>query len=439
MNGLAGARVVIVDDEKDQALPIIKELSKKGIPAVYFGNVNDLPSDNHGLQGVRLAILDMDLVGGGVSEKTKISALLGYMKKIFSTDNGPYGIIIWTQHVELQKPFEDEVFSSLDIPNPVFTVCISKNNCQDKKGNFKLSRVSSEINKALKKFSPLLILQKWEETCFLSATQVTNELASLAVQDSTDFDSWQRLWNEQFLKLMHTMALAEAGKQLNSTSCLNAFYGSMNPLHADRMESNIPKLRKSLSTHAVEIMNAEPVVDVKVKAKLNTKLHLAINGNGGYYAGNIYTQAELQTRIPSVKMLLGDFVNCNDNQKTQAIKKLAPLTKSIVIEMNAICDHVQNNIRIGRFIAGLIVPQTEIKKLKRADFIYQLGPIFLEFKGISAGVYYFCLSARHLLTIELKQVTKAKKLGRLRGQAFGDLQDWFAYRAARPGKLILSD
>lgn len=440
MNGLAGARVVIVDDEESEALPIIKEFSKRGIPAVYFdGNISALAINHQRLPGVRLVILDMDLVGGGVPDSSKISTLLGYLSKILSVDNGPYGILLWTKHADLQRLFEEKVFITPDIPKPVFTVCLSKIDCKDAKGNFKINLISSKISKALKGISPLLILQKWEEACFLSATQVTNELASLAVRNSATLDDWRNQWKVEFLQLMRTLAVAEAGQQLDGDSCLSSFYEILNPLHSDRMESNIASLCKSLTTYSAEIMASSAKTDIQAKAKLNTMLHLSVDSANNFYAGNIYTQSKLAVRIPSVKRLLDDFVQGKDEKKKQAKKELVPVSKSVVIEINVTCDHSQNNIRFARFIAGLIVPAEKFKQIKEnTGFIYSLGPVFLKSRGIPAGEYYFYFSARHLITTELRRVKNATPFVRLRGQAFGDLQSWFAHRSARPGMLVLT-
>lgn len=205
MNGLAGTRVVIVDDEEHEALPIIKQLSKKGISSIYFGNMNDLPSEKQKLLGIRLLILDIDLVGGSVPDKSKISTLLGFLRKILHPDNGPYGILLWTNHPDLKRLFEEEVFNTFDIPNPVFTACVSKNECKDKKGVLKLSKISPKINDALKGFSPLLILQRWEEACFTSATQVTNALAGFAIKDSNNLADWRNLWKTETIKVMKAL------------------------------------------------------------------------------------------------------------------------------------------------------------------------------------------------------------------------------------------
>jgi hypothetical protein len=357
-----------------------------------------------------------------------------------SVDNGPYGVLIWTQRVELQELFEEQIFNTPDVPNPAFVICIPKAGCKDKKGNFKFNKVSSEIQKALKSFSPLLLLQEWEESSFVSATQVTNQLADLSVRNAANLVEWRKLWRTEFLQLLHALAIAEAGQQLNNDRVLSSLYGAMNPLHSDRMESNVPGLRKSLSPHSDEIMAFAPTNDRMSKAKLNSMLHLAMDDVNEFYAGNIYSRSKFGSAIPTVNKLLDDFVQGNSPENRKQNKLLlAPFVKSVAVETNATCDHSQNNVRVARLLAGLLVPEDKSSKIKgKTDFVYRLGPVFLETRAISAGEYYLYFSARHLITLELNQILNARPFARLRGQAFSDLQAWFARQSTRPGMLLLN-
>jgi hypothetical protein len=89
MNGLRGARVVLLDDEPTEALPVIKAFSRVGVPAVFFdGSESDLPKTAKRLRGVRLAILDMNLGVSG-NDKTIASTLVQTFSKILSPENGP--------------------------------------------------------------------------------------------------------------------------------------------------------------------------------------------------------------------------------------------------------------------------------------------------------------------------------------------------------------
>lgn len=437
MNGLVGTRVIVVDDVYDEALPIIKELSRRGISSAYFnGTESELPVLDHPLSaGVRLAILDMDLIGGNASDIDKIASLKNVLRRIISPQNGPFGVIAWTNKEDLINKFEKATFELPEFPKPIFVIPIEKGECM--KGNvFNLEIISEKIDTSLSEYSPLLLFNIWEGICFSAATEVSNDLSSLLSVEAENPADWRVLWKRQCLNLMHTLAEAEAGQQLNKIPAITSLYGSMNPLLTDRMENNTDKaLIDSLSFQSAEIIKAENITDSQVIAKLNSRLHLSICNQNGFRAGNIYLSTQFGESIPTALELLTDIADAKDNN----MKDLESTSHCIVIEINAKCDHAQNGVRIARFVSGLITPTIECKKFKKADFIYKLGPMFLDSPEIKSGEYNFYFSARHLSSVELNKVKDITPIGRLRSQALSDLQVWFANRASRPGLLLLKE
>ena len=100
-------RVVIVDDEFREALPLIRTLSQRRVAVTFFrGRLEDLPSEP--FKDVRIVFLDIVLEGlEGADDKTKISALMNVVKKIISKENGPFVLAIWTKHPELTEKLQN--------------------------------------------------------------------------------------------------------------------------------------------------------------------------------------------------------------------------------------------------------------------------------------------------------------------------------------------
>lgn len=443
MIGLRGARVIVVDDDEKEAMPILKAFSKKGISTAFFdGTLRSLPAKSSRLSGVRLAILDMDLIGGRVDERSKASALVKYLENILNPENGPYVMLVWTNHPELKDLVENYLFSDKAIPTPILTMMVTKAECKNRRGNFNLAQISSKLDDALKQFSPLLLMQAWEGKCFKAATDVTNALSGLAIGNADDLTKWRDFWKANLLQIMCSMAKAERGQTLDADSCLFSLYGSLNPLHADRMESEISKLSGVFRNKSNEILSASRDFDVKSKAKVNSMMHLAFQNLEFFAAGNMYIFPSNRKPkwLPSGYQLLEDFAQrqATPEETARKISEISDVSIPALIEASAVCDHAQKNIRIARFIFGLIVPVSERKKLNvRAGFIWEFGPISLEKKIAPSGVYYFYFSARHMLTLDIRQAVKLKAIARLRGEAFADLQAWFASHATRPGIMLL--
>ncbi len=446
MIGLTGTRVIVVDDDEKDALPILKAFAKKGIPTAFFdGSRRGLPLKGNRFTGVRLAILDMDLIGGGASEKSKAAALVKCLVNILSPNNGPYAVLAWTNHPDLLKFFEDYVFSAKNVPKPIFSIMLTKAECRNKReklGNLEV--ISKKLDHKLTQVSPLMFLQAWEEKCFSAATQVSNTLSDLASSGVAELDEWRSLWKAQLLELMHAMSEEAVGKILDKDTILNGLYSSLNPLHTDRLESNTAGLSASLAEYSTEIIAASEDCGLERKARINSMLHLSFENLRYFTAGNMY---KFSSKIdPNWKLnphqLLEDFIQGKKGEE-QSSKKINEVSKSsvpVLVEVSAACDHAQKNIRIARFIFGLIIPAAERKKLNyKADFIWEFGPFFLEKLIADAGQYYFYFSARDIVTLELKKALKMKVVARIRRQALSDLQSWLAHHSARPGMMLLRD
>jgi len=444
MTGLNGARVIVVDDDENDALPILKAFAKKGIPTAFFdGSPRGLPLKNDRLRGVRLAILDMDLIGGGASEKSKAAALVKRIERILSPNNGPYAVLAWTNHPELLESFENYVFAIKNVPKPIFSFMLTKAECRNKTGKLgNLAVISKMLDDKLMRTSPLMFLQAWEEKCFSAATQVTNTLSDLASGDAAELDEWRSLWKTQLLELMHAMSEEAVGRNLNKNIVLNGLYSSLNPLHTDRLESNTAALSASLDS--TEIIEAPADPGIERKARINSMLHLSFENLGHFTAGNMYKFSSKRKPkwMPNIQKLLEDVIQGKKGTR-QTLTKIDEVSKAsvpVLVEVSAACDHAQKNIRVARFIFGLIIPAAERKKLNyKADFIWEFGPFFLEKLIVDAGHYYFYFSARDIVTLDLRKALKMKAVARIRRQALSDLQFWLAHHSARPGMMLLKD
>src|SRR5206468_2857087 len=109
-------------------------------------------------------------------------------------------------------------------------------------------------------------------------------------------------------------------------------------------------------------------------------------------------------------------------------------------ETNPVCDHAQNNIRIPRFLVGILIPADQRRRMKKgAGFVWEFGPVYLTKPVRPAGNYFLYLSARHLVTQAMKEIAKLRPVARFRGQAFADLQSWVSHHASRPGMMLLRE
>ncbi len=449
MIGLRGARVIVVDDEAEEALPIVEAMSRAGVASAFFqGKEEDIPSPEQRLEGVRLAILDMDIVGGGVSDRSKAASLAGFLERMLSPRNGPYAVIAWTKHPEIRDAFEEAVFRSRELPKPIFIEMIEKREYRLEGGGFNLAGLADRLMATLQANRPLLFFQAWEEAAAHAAADVTTQLSGLAIPNDGDPGRWRNAWRGNLLCLMHAIARASAERQLDAENCVEAICNVLNPLHADQMEQRSDAITEAVRDLGPEVLAAPPDCGDERRARVNSMLHLASGRGNRLGAGVLYgcTREALAQLGINAGSLVDDLVRrsvdgTRDDQWRQEVEGVARL---ILVEVNATCDHAQKNIRTGRFVAGLVVPVTSDNRMKnRGQFFWRFGPVFLCRPSFDDGLYMVYLSSRHAASVELSAGESVDRIGlvaiaRFRGQAFAVLQTWLAGHLSRPGMLFLT-
>lgn len=438
MNALKGARVLLLDDNPSEALPVLTAFSREGVPIAYFdGTSKGLPRPNQRLAGIRLAILDMDLGEGG-GDNTIASTLVQRLSQILSPDNGPYAILAWTNRPELRDRVTQDIFQHGTIPKPMFMEMLTKAECKLADGNFSVHRITKHLKQALATIGPLECLQEWEGACFSAATGVTNALSTLVVNPAANPNlvQWRESWKREALKLLKAIAAAKAEQQLTTENSLLSFYSALNPLHADGMDRNVTATAEAVQQYASEVMTAAGPLTADQKSRLNTMLHLAFHDLKALAAGNIYLFIGQRKPgwAPKPVDLLAGFIQKSKVAETTAVANAAT---PALVEITAACDHAQRKIQVGRFLEGLLLSDAHRASVNPAvDFMKELGPFYLTDVD-PPGRYNLYFSSRRVLSLPLEQARKLRARARLRNEALADLQAWLAYQVGRQGTMML--
>ena len=126
--------VVIIDDDYNQALPIVKALSKKGISSTYYKGTDPDDFPNEPVQNIRLAIVDLQLTDIDNDGHTIATRIVQILKSIMKSDNGPYVLLIWSLK---SNQFAQDLITEINRPqNEIIPTCIvelEKSKCIDKK------------------------------------------------------------------------------------------------------------------------------------------------------------------------------------------------------------------------------------------------------------------------------------------------------------------
>ncbi|MHC9509829.1 hypothetical protein [Kangiella sp. M94] len=91
--------VLVIDDNIEEAKPLLKMLSSRGISYTYYsGNDDEYPQQ--AVQKVRLAFFDIQLIQMSSSHQYA-QIILGILERLIPEDNGPYVMVLWSQRLEL--------------------------------------------------------------------------------------------------------------------------------------------------------------------------------------------------------------------------------------------------------------------------------------------------------------------------------------------------
>ncbi|MHB0988423.1 MAG: hypothetical protein ACYC3P_07155 [Bellilinea sp.] len=463
MIGLSGVRVIVVDDIEKQASPIIKAFSKAGIPVAFFDSQPESLPDQP-LSGIRLAILDMDLMGTGDTEANKISTLTNYVAHILSQNNGPYAVLAWTYHVELVEQWGKYLFKIPDFPRPT-TVAIFRKSDFIKDEKCDIAPLLASLQETLAGFSPLPVLQHWEGMSLEASVQVTNALAEIAIPAAeppapeaaeaplqpgeNNPEAWRTEWRSNLLGLMRTIAEAEAGKNLEQDSSLEFFYRSLIQLHTDRMESGAMTIDGSMDPFSMEIYTADGArCTNSARARINSMLHLAFDDNRGL-EGCIYSiNTSEEGKDESLRQFISEAARFKEliingltsyenkpEKRSELIENVSRSSLPIIIEINPSCDHAQKNIELPRFLAGILVDAETMKALRPPTFIFPFGPVYIERDALE-GQFYLYFSARLLYSLSNDRIPD-RVLMRLRNQVLTVVRNWYSSHASRPGYMWL--
>jgi len=406
--------VVIVDDQIEEALPLMKVLSKLDIPFRYLsGSYDELPQSP--FNNVRIVFLDIQLEGmDGVREdKTKLSTLANVINRIVSEKCSPYIIIAWTKHKELVNDINN--YLNNDKKKPLLFLCIDKANCKDENGNFSLDEVSKELDKELKSFSSLKYFLFWQNLVNQAASIIVNDITSIA--DNQD---------EKLREIICLFARAYAGKQISDDIMGKHFMLSFNGLFLDTLENLIMKTGEKIASDEeeyVEEVGLEEADLKKITGNLNRRLLISLEENTKPVPGNIYEIVD-EADLDKKKEFLSEIYNGKFDEKDNVIKD----SILIELEVSPICDYAQNKWKKCRIMPGIIIPESFGDKVKKADYIYKSPLLELHNKSV-----YILFDIRHLTSTEIKNLDNKKSSMRIRKELLNDIQIKISAHISRLG------
>jgi hypothetical protein len=445
MQGFNTARVLVLDDQLEQAMPVIRALGSLGMAAIYHNGGVDVPLERK-LTGVRVMFIDMVLAehGADANDPTSCIALVTQtLNRLVEDSYDPITVVCWTGHEDMAGAF----FTALKLAFPkakIDNVIVAQKPDASEEDEC-VEKLRQLITEAIQAQRPVNALFRWEQMVHDAATQTTSEITRLM----RGAECKEKAWGQCGYQICAALALAERGSRLldeDDFRSLKALFDALNPLLSDRLdyspvpdEPELGSLAKTLKETAKAELAQWPkksLLTSELRAALNTMVHLSPNATQGELCpGDVYFADEKNCKIagdafPDWKDVRGEICSSEENSSASP---LIPL----VIEVSAACDFAQAKTRLPRFIAGFFVPESKKKIIRRSNYAKMVGPLFIKTDGEFKldGVYYLVCNAHYLLSIERTRAIELAPSRRLRTPILSDFLAWIGSHMSRPGPL----
>ncbi len=353
MNLSNSGRIVIIDDDQSEVMPLMASLSLMGAPYCYFsGNEDDLPETP--MDGIRMVFLDIELDGfGGRDDKSKASALVNVLSRVISKQNGPFTVVFWTKHQEITQLVIDYCRQA-DIP-PINRLILNKLDIQKNK----YQGLPDIICEKIKENSALLSLVQWENLVHNSCSEFFYEFSSLVQVDQE--------WSTNISGILCSMAEADLGKGASDNDLK---YKAASRLLNQSFNDILQKHTNNDLACPEGFELIEKPLDMEIKAKINSWLFIDCSSQDSVRTGDVMKCKTDDVYVGSVKKFI---------KLAQGVDDICPIDVVITTE----CDIVgkktletNDNIVMHRVLKGLILPFEA--KVKEAQSIESFGPFLYD-------------------------------------------------------------
>jgi hypothetical protein len=474
MNTMRTARVLIIDDRPDEAMPVVQALGTLGIGCVYVSGekIEDVERLKP-FAGIRIAFVDMKLAIEGTAREV-VAKTVRVLKAVLSNKTLPIVLIAWTDHPEYVEEFTRVTKQELPFIVPLLIHRMQKPKRAD--GGISLAKVISGLRRILNAHWPLSVMWALEQIgheATSNTTQAVSEVASQGAANNGDSTDTARAdnWLRSLQRLLRTLIFAAAGSNLDRRESQVGLLEAFSAMHFERLQNiSFPALITQIS----KLCRLEvPRLSVEQTAALNSMLLLSPvdASERTVKPGNLYvrkanlklrcpvvraglTAANLTSLMPALKFTkdpqwkkLDEDASAaerkNESAKAARARKAGAARRQAILrtclpallELTPPCDYAQRKSGAARFMAGLLVPGIHAKIFEscNAAFLRKIEPLILPGK---AGTWQLILNVRGLYTISNpdKKIASAA-IARLRTSIQSEILAWFGSHASRPGYL----
>ncbi|MDE0126605.1 MAG: hypothetical protein OXN97_18725 [Bryobacterales bacterium] len=452
--GLQTARALVIDDDYQEAHPVVLALSRLGIGSLYLNGDLELVRRNGPFRGIRLAFVDMDLQGQGtLSVEDTGRHAASYMSEAVSHDNGLLGILVWTKHQKAAESFFKELRSLLP------SSAVLELGVEQKPGDLQIggpealdavTKIVTAVTDRVGKASGMHLLWEWEQLTHEAVTATSENLIEVVRKGTTI-----KLSELESVScgLTATLGLLAAAAR-DRTACTgieaaSQAFSALLPMlqdgaeyayrQFDTMEEHDLSTLLAVAKDTQVLKDRGPMRRCRY-GRLNRMVHVSRLDSGvPLLPGNVYKLTDDLATILSFdtgKVLNGLVSNKYKRERGDTESTV------VIAEVSPACDYAQDKVEIPRVIGGALIPIERLNNVPSHDYIYKsFGVVHFdddEANGLSGGTFHFALNARFLSGLSSALLEERTPLFRIRRNTLVDVQAWLARYGNRPGVITIA-
>lgn len=407
-------KVLILDDNFNEALPLIKMLSKSKTSYMYFsGNVDELPDKP--FCGIRIIFLDLRFTTS-TGDKDVVGNAINLLRRLIDKGNGPFILIVWSKHeveyfkllcdeleknnifpefvlplmksdyfeteTDLTEQFEEYATEVLqiqlgeDVKNDLvvdeLSLFLQGVGCFDKK-NIKpdaITLIGERLKAELEKANLFALFILWENTIDCAKSNIVNEIYQQMPSS---------LPKEKLLAaLLYYMAYYRLEKNTDQSSTLVKFEAAIDTLN----EMFYYFYRdETLKLSIEQIPNLSITKDALFEQDANSEKYnrwiMTTTPSLEISPGNIYKDL-YRIFVPHGLILGNDKAFVSNQDEFYGL----PSNIFVFVEISADCDIAQKKRVVSKIIPGMLVSEDDLKQLiserKFKDIIINKAPEYIK-------------------------------------------------------------
>ncbi|REJ65357.1 MAG: hypothetical protein DWQ31_18335 [Planctomycetota bacterium] len=430
------ARVVVIDEDQNEALVLLEALGKAGIGSVYVkgDEKGSLPDSPH--VGIRLVFLDLKLLPTDEA-KDYIPYTVEVLSKSVQVDPHVTGIICWTKHSE-EIDFLKEELDRQGL-QPAFVAPFENKLAISHSGDLDL--LLGEISRITSAMPGRQCVESWEQDIHGATTSATTTLLQLSGSD------------EELLRILAAVAVGSADERISDPqSAMNALYIGLGAVQQDATES----LGATATTPADHTESLHEAVGEIRRNRLSlhqrSRLNEVLLGSipSSLRPGCLFVVSErklcpIGQEARDIRRFLYDVYSDHRDNKP-FIRQVQQASKPCMVELTPACDFAQNKCPVSRLVGGILIKledeemetQLQLPAESRA-FSKEVQPIWIQNPHLSLeGAYKIVLNARQLCAVPFEDLKLEEAVVCLRHHITSDIRSWFAAHASRVGYVAVN-